>query len=340
MSEDVEQQDVNDISSDLPDETEEVEPSDESSESSEEADDSEESDVSEESDAPEALEVEVEEQTADNECEGASTVSSSELSSLKEKLNAKSGQLLRLAADFDNFKKRQRRDTQLQVQNFAEKLMKGLLPALDSMDRAKETVDDGEDIEHLREGFMQIFNLFHKALSDAGVTSMDVLGHPFDPRFHEALMHHPSEGIEPGSITVELQKGWIMGDRVLRAARVGVAPDAPSEPEPVEECDAPEEEIEVQVVEEQIETSEEVAEDVNDSEESGEFEEAEETEEIVESEETDNCCDGAEGDCDGADKDCDSDDCECDGACNSSDEASDDAEEPDETDDTADKSAE
>ena len=158
---------------------------------------------------------------------GTSTVSSSEITSLQEKLNEKTSQLVRLAADFDNFKKRQRRDSQMQVQNFAEKLMKSLLPVLDSMDRAKENINDGEDIEHLREGFLHIYNLFHRALAESGVTAIDAVGEQFDPRYHEALMHHPEEGAAPGSVTVELQKGWIMGERVLRAARVGVAPDDP-----------------------------------------------------------------------------------------------------------------
>jgi molecular chaperone GrpE len=264
MSEDVGNRDVNDITSDLPEDTEEAD----AFEVDVDASDEDINDSDEGINEPEALEVEVETEPSDNDCDGASKVSSRELPSLKEKLNEKSAQLLRLAADFDNFKKRQRKDTQLQVQNFAEKLMKGLLPVLDSMDRAKETVDEGEDIEHLREGFIQIFNLFHKALKDSGVTSMEVLGHPFDPRFHEALMHHPAEGVEPGSVTVELQKGWMMGDRVIRAARVGVAPDAPSIPEPAED------------------PSDEAVGDPEDFDENGE------------SVETDDCCDG--GCCDGA----------------------------------------
>jgi len=263
------------------------------------------------------LKVVVEDKPDEKECEGTSKVSSKELSSLKEKLDTKTAQLLRLAADFDNFKKRQRRDTQLQVQNFAEKLMKGLLPVLDSMDRAKETVDDGEDNEHLREGFVQLFNQFHKAHGDAGVNCMDVLGQPFDPRYHEALMHHPSEGVEPGCITVELQKGWIMGERVLRAARVGVAPDAPAEVVPPEADELqPELEIEVEG-------------DVCDDEpilDSVEPESVDVDEETVDVDETENSdkeenCDGAEGDCDGADEDSETINGDCDDASNASDES-------------------
>ena len=217
------------------------------------------------------------------ECEGVSKVSPTDRA-LKEKLNEKSSQLMRLAADFDNFKKRQRKNTELQVQNFAEKLMKGLLPVLDSMDRAKESLQD-EDIEHLREGFVQIHDLFHHALSEAGVSSMDVLGEQFDPRYHEALMHHPAEGAEPGTITVELQKGWAMGERILRAARVGVAPDAPAEPvdEPEMTVDNDPEAVEPPECE-----SEETIENSNSSAEDLVANESEETEsedqEIIESE--------------------------------------------------------
>jgi len=151
-----------------------------------------------------------------------------ELELTREKLRVKTDQLVRLAADFDNFKKRSRRDLEREQASFAERLFRKLLPTLDSMDRAKQSVEDGDDLEHLRDGLTQIHSLFWAALAEVGVTPMDCVGQPFDPRFHEALMHHPSPGAAPNSITVELQKGWVLGDRVLRAARVGVAPDTPA----------------------------------------------------------------------------------------------------------------
>ena len=165
-----------------------------------------------------------------------------EIELLNQKLRVKTDQLVRLAADFDNFKKRAKRDCDIEQAAFAERLFTKLLPTLDAMDRAKQSVEDGDDLGHLRDGLSQIHSLFWAALKEVDVHPMDCVGKPFDPRWHEALMHHPMPGAEPNSVTVELQKGWVLGERVLRAARVGIAPDAPA-PEPAPEA-APEEEPE------------------------------------------------------------------------------------------------
>ena len=173
-----------------------------------------------------------------------------EIDLLNQKLKVKTDQLVRLAADFDNYKKRSKRDSEIEKASFAERLFTKLLPTLDSMDRAKQSVEDGDDLGHLRDGLSQIHSLFWAALKEVDVHPMDCVGKPFDPRFHEALMHHPMPGAEPNSVTVELQKGWVLGERVLRAARVGIAPDAPvatAEPAPVEES-APAQESQVPAV--------------------------------------------------------------------------------------------
>ena len=158
-----------------------------------------------------------------------------EIDLLNQKLRVKTDQLVRLAADFDNYKKRARRDCEIEQASFAERLFTKLLPTLDAMDRAKQSVEDGDDLGHLRDGLSQIHSLFWAALKEVDVHPMDCVGKIFDPRFHEALMHHPLPGAEPNTVTVELQKGWVLGERVLRAARVGIAPDAPAPPPPAEE---------------------------------------------------------------------------------------------------------
>jgi len=153
--------------------------------------------------------------------------SETEVARVTEELKKKSEQLLRLAADFDNFKKRQRRETDREKNSVKDGVFLKLLPILDSMDRAAESVRDGDDLEHLRQGLEQIHKQFLTALSDLGVAPMEAVGKVFDPHYHEAMMHMPAEGAEPGDVTAELQRGWMINERVLRPARVGVAPEKP-----------------------------------------------------------------------------------------------------------------
>ena len=157
----------------------------------------------------------------------ASRSAVTELEELREKLRLKQEQFLRLAADCENIKRRSRLTAERSQQEFKDKLFNRILPVVDAIDRARQAVRDGDDLEHLRDGLIQIGKLLDAALSDVGVKPMEVVGQPFDPQFHEAMMHAPSPGASPGTVTVELQKGFLIDDRVLRYARVGVAPDDP-----------------------------------------------------------------------------------------------------------------
>jgi molecular chaperone GrpE len=131
------------------------------------------------------------------------------------------GDLQRLAADFDNFRKRTARDQAELVERAAERLVKELLPVLDDLERALEAAEQHEEAK-LEEGV----RLVHRALADAlrreGLVEIETDG-AFDPHVHEALLAQPVEEAESGAVVQVLQKGYRLGDRVLRPARVIVA---------------------------------------------------------------------------------------------------------------------
>ena len=128
--------------------------------------------------------------------------------------------LKRLAADFENYRKRAARDQDNLVARAHERLVKELLPVLDDLERALQAADKHEEAR-LEEGVQ----LVHRALADAlareGLAEIETNGR-FDPHVHEALLAQPADE-EAGTVIQVLQKGYRLGDRVLRPARVVVA---------------------------------------------------------------------------------------------------------------------
>ena len=135
--------------------------------------------------------------------------------------------LRRLAAEFDNYRKRVARDQERLVALANERLVKELLPVFDDLERALDAADQHEEAR-LEEGV----RLVHRALTDVlhkeGLEEIPTDG-KFDPHMHEALLSQPSEAAE-GAVIQVLQKGFRLGDRVLRPARVVVSAGPPEEP--------------------------------------------------------------------------------------------------------------
>lgn len=147
--------------------------------------------------------------------------------------------LQRLAADFDNFRKRIARDQEGLVARAGERLVKELLPVLDDLERAAESVAKTAEAT-VAEGVRMVHRALHGALAKEGLQEVEADGLPFDPHRHEALLQQPSEADE-GTVIQILQKGYRLGDRVLRPARVVVAgpPPAPAADAPADPPDAP-----------------------------------------------------------------------------------------------------
>lgn len=131
------------------------------------------------------------------------------------------GDLKRLAADFDNYRKRAARDQESLVARAHERLVKDLLPVLDDLERALEAGEEHDEAKVI-DGIKLVQQALQGTLVREGLEEIATDG-PFDPHVHEALLTQPAEGAEEGSILQVLQKGYRLGDRVLRPARVIVA---------------------------------------------------------------------------------------------------------------------
>ncbi len=131
--------------------------------------------------------------------------------------------LKRVAADFDNYRKRALRDQEALVARAHERLVKELLPVLDDLGRALEAAEEHEEAK-LEEGVRLVHRELRDALAKEGLVEIETNG-SFDPHVHEALLTQPSEE-DDGAILEVIQKGYRLGDRVLRPARVVVSQKA------------------------------------------------------------------------------------------------------------------
>jgi molecular chaperone GrpE len=128
--------------------------------------------------------------------------------------------LRRLAAEFDNYRKRVARDHERIVARAGERLVKELIPVLDDLERALEAAERHEEAT-LEDGVRLVHRQLAATLQKEGLAEIETDGR-FDPHVHEALLSQPSDA-EEGSVIEVLQKGYRLGDRVLRPARVVVA---------------------------------------------------------------------------------------------------------------------
>jgi len=129
--------------------------------------------------------------------------------------------LQRLKAEFDNFRKRSLRDQEALVARAHERLVKELLPVLDDLERALDAAEVHDEASVV-EGVKLVQRSLLASLEREGLAEIGADG-AFDPHVHEALLAQPGEGAEPGSVLQVVQKGYRLGDKVLRPARVVIA---------------------------------------------------------------------------------------------------------------------
>ena len=132
-------------------------------------------------------------------------------------------QYIRLAADFDNFRKRQAQERESLLKYGAENTIKKFLEVLDNFDRGLKAIETVEDCEKVKECYNLAYKNFNDVLSKVGVEAIKAVGEDFDPNLHEAVMQTPSSEHKEHTIIAELQKGYMLGDRVLRPTLVNVA---------------------------------------------------------------------------------------------------------------------
>ncbi|MDE9835002.1 nucleotide exchange factor GrpE [Staphylococcus pseudintermedius] len=145
-----------------------------------------------------------------------------EIASLKAEVDAKEEQYLRLYAEFENYKRRIQNEAQTQKRYQAQKVLTDVLPALDNFERALKIEGDDESFNALKKGVEMVYESLLKALEDNGLEKIKTEGEQFDPNFHQAVMQDENPDFESGQITEELQAGYQLKDRVLRASMVKV----------------------------------------------------------------------------------------------------------------------
>jgi len=151
------------------------------------------------------------------------TVDNSELEKIKADYEQLNNQYIRLAADFENYRKRQESERENLIKYGAADTLKKLLEVLDNFDRGEKALEKVEDCQVVKDNF----NLLHKQTLDVlgklGLEIIETEGKEFDPNFHEAVMQTPTSEHPEHTIVNELQKGYKLGDKVLRPSLVNVA---------------------------------------------------------------------------------------------------------------------
>ncbi len=132
-------------------------------------------------------------------------------------------QYIRLAADFDNYRKRHAQERESLLKYGAEETLKKLLPVLDTFERAKKSLNEVDDIEKAKESFNVVQKQLVEALEKIGLEKIETEKQTFNPELHEAVMQTQTEEYADHTIINELQSGYKLGDRVLRPAMVNVA---------------------------------------------------------------------------------------------------------------------
>lgn len=153
------------------------------------------------------------------------SASSDELAALAAKSQENWDRLLRVTAEFDNFRKRAAREKEEAVRYANQKLLERLLPALDSFDMALSaaTAHDGKSSKALEDGIRLVFQQLKSVLKETGLEEIDAQGKPFDPNLHEAVSQIETEEVEEGHVAQQLRKGYVLRDRLVRPSSVIVA---------------------------------------------------------------------------------------------------------------------
>jgi molecular chaperone GrpE len=131
--------------------------------------------------------------------------------------------MLRIAAEFENWKKRARKEQSDGEAKVREAVLRDMLEVIDNLERATAATGGASDLPSVQQGISLVLRLFAQKLERYDIKPVDAKGKPFDPRLHEAISQAPSADVAPGTVLNELQKGYKMGDRLLRPASVVVA---------------------------------------------------------------------------------------------------------------------
>jgi molecular chaperone GrpE len=215
-----------------------------------------ENDVASEENPPnfDALELETEPDTTDQKPDATRDITpdpellkeletaSNKVKMLETELSQQKEQYMRIVADFENFRRRTQKEKEDLEQQIKCSTISEILPVLDNFERAKDHLKpQGEEAVNLHKSYQGIYKQFVDCLKRVGVAPMRAEGQPFDPAYHDAMLREPTDEYAEGTVMQELQRGYVLGDRVLRHAmvKVAAAPESmiPSDPDSPDDFD-------------------------------------------------------------------------------------------------------
>jgi molecular chaperone GrpE len=166
---------------------------------------------------------------AEEQPEANGAAESKEAEAVEEPPETESERYIRLAAEFDNYKKRTAREFGDLIKTANARLLRNLVEIADNFERALTSGGEDDNSESYRKGVELIYGQLEELLKRENVTPIESVGQPFDPNLHEAMMQQPSDEFEEGIVVQEIQKGYQLSDKVLRHARVIVSAGAARE---------------------------------------------------------------------------------------------------------------
>jgi molecular chaperone GrpE len=159
-----------------------------------------------------------------------------ETESLRLQVEERTSQCVRIAADFDNFRKRTEREKSEIELRVKRDVISQLLPVIDSFEMSRTQIKPQTDPEvNIHKSYQGVYKQLVDGLKKIGVSPMRVEGQPFDPNFHDAIMREPTNEHPEGTVIEELRRGYLLGDLVLRHAMVKVAATGEDDDVPSEE---------------------------------------------------------------------------------------------------------
>jgi molecular chaperone GrpE len=177
-------------------------------------------DIEEEAKAEEQIPEQDSEEISDKKEEQSDASGLEKLQADYETLN---NQYMRLAADFENYRKRQDAEREALLRFGTENALKKMIEVLDNFERAEKSLESVEDIAKYKESFELLHKQVIESLTKIGLEPINAQGQEFDPNFHEAVMQTPTDDHPEHTVISELQKGYKLGDKVLRPTMVNVA---------------------------------------------------------------------------------------------------------------------
>lgn len=172
---------------------------------------------------PESLDPDEENEAGEVENGSDNKDQEEKIAALEKDIQDLTNRLLRVQADYDNFRRRTREEREKERQYRAQSIVEDLLPVLDNFNRALDTKAENEESRAIIKGMEMVFRQFQDALIKEGVKEIAALGEPFDPNKHQAVMQVESDDHESNTVVEVLQAGYELNGRVIRPSMVKVS---------------------------------------------------------------------------------------------------------------------